>query len=284
MFMGDYSMKLTLGKLRNLVKQVVKENRMTLVEEVMYLDEDQVIRILRGEQKKLGKEEIITVGIMSAQNPDAQSLPPSMNKELSDKLEADINADGLTAIRMGGFFGQNDEDSLLILNPHKGFKGDTGGRKERRFAHLHGDAKEDAIAYLDKLNNRYSQWGYVLGTKEPADDVNKMRFEMKRMEKYPPAFSDEGLDLPGEDEYEDIHHGESYMQEPGPSPDASVYSAQAPYSKIARTVDINPAAKDYSYVTDPEEEFKGREKGKRINIPLYEVKVGRKIFRIKRRR
>lgn len=277
-------MKLTLGKIRNLIKQVVKENRMTLVEQVMYLDEDQVIRILRGEQKRLGKDKILTVGVMSAQNPDAQSLPPVLNKELSDKLEADITADGLTAIRMGGFFGQNDEDSLLIINPHKGFKGETGGRGERKFAHLHGDAKEDAIAYLDKLNNRYSQWGYVLGTKEPADDVNKMRFEMKRMEKYPPAFSDEGVDLPGEEEYEDIHHEEPYMQEPGPSPEASVHSAQAPYSKIARTTDIVPDAEDFSYVKDPDKPFKGRKTGKKINFPLYEVKVGRKIFRIKRRR
>ena len=268
-------MKLTRLKLRELIKTVIKENQMALVEEISYLDEQAVFDALAG--KDFSGERIVTLGIMSGQNPDAIQMSPEENEQRRVALESDINAMGLDAIRVGGVFEGNREDSLLIINPHKVASETAGGGSPMALS------KRDATQVMDGLNQKYGQWGYVLGTKEPDDPVNQMRFEMMQMEKYPDRFADDVEELPGEEEYEDVHHGQDYMQDPLPSPEAAAFAKKAPYSKTAKSIQDVPDEQEdfYSYVQDPKKKNK---QGKKFGIPLYEVKVGKKILRIKRRK
>jgi hypothetical protein len=268
-------MKLTLKNLRNMVKNVVKENQMSLVEEISYLDEKAVFDALAG-QTTMG-ENILTLGIMSGQNPDAIEMSPEENEERRKALEAEINVLGLDAVRVGGVFEGNREDSLLILNPHKA-GGETAGEES-----LMQRSKRDAMATMDMLNQKFGQWGYVLGTKETDDPVNQMRFEMIQMDKYPDRFADDVEELPGEEDYEDIHHGKDYMKDPLASPEAAAFGKKAPYSKTAKNiVDVSDEQDDYySYPQDP---TKKNKQGKKFGIPLYEVKIGKKLLRIKRRK
>ena len=279
-------MKLTIEKLKNLISEVVKENQMTLVEEIAYMDEQAVFDALAG--KNFGGEKISTLGIMSGQNPDAIQMSPEENEKRRVALEAMIDSMGLDAIRVGGVFEGNREDSLLIINPHKA-GGETAGITVKKDSDENpipyvGDMKRDASAVMDKLNQKFGQWGYVLGSKNPDAAVNEMNFEMIQMDKYTDRFADDVDELPGEEEYEDLHHGEDYMQQPlASSPDAAAYGKPAPGSKVATGIQNVPQDQEdfYSYVQDPKKKNK---QGKKFGIPLYEVKVGRKIFRIKRKK
>ena len=270
-------MKLTTLKLKELIRKVIKENQMALVEEIAYLDEQAVFDALAG--KDFSGERILTLGIMSGQNPDAIQMSPEENEKRRVALEKDINAMGLDAIRVGGVFEGNREDSLLIINPHKAAS-DTAGKESSM-----DRSKRDATQVMDGLNQKYGQWGYVLGTKEPADPVNQMRFEMMQMEKYPGNVYDDEEGAPDEDwqEFEDMHAGEDYMIGQTPSPDSAAFGKKAPYSKTARSIQNVPDDQEdfYSYVQDPKKKDK---QGKKFGIPLYEVKVGKRILRIKRRK
>ena len=270
-------MKLTAQKLKELVKQVVKENKMALVEEIAYFKEQVVFDALRGNDFR--GETIMTLGIMSGQNPDAIQMSPEENEQRRVALEREIDQMGLDAMRVGGVFEGNREDSLLIINPHKAAS-ETAGAESAM-----DRAKRDAAQVLDGLNQKFGQWGYVLGTKEPADPVNQMRFEMIQMEKYPGNVYDDEAGAPDEDweEFEDMHAGQDYMVGQTPSPESPAFGKKAPYSKTARSIQNVPAdQKDYySYVQDPKKKDK---QGKKFGIPLYEVKVGKKIFRIKRKK
>ena len=68
-----------------------------------------------------------------------------------------------------------------------------------------------------------------------------------------------------------------------PSPDSAAFGKKAPYSKTARSIQNVPDEQEdfYSYVQDPKKKDK---QGKKFGIPLYEVKVGKRILRIKRRK
>ena len=275
-------MKLTRLKLKELIKTVIKENQMSLVEEISYMDEKAVFDALAG--KDFAGEKISTLGIMSGQNPDAIEMSPEENEKRRLALEAMVESMGLDAIRVGGVFEGNREDSLLIINPHKAGGETAGIQTKKDKPDFIGDLKRDASAVMDKLNQKFGQWGYVLGSKNPDAAVSEMNFEMIQMDKYTDRFADDVEELPGEEEYEDLHHGEEYMQQPlGSSPDAAAYGKPAPGSKVARGIESVPQdQKDfYSYVQDPKKKNK---QGKKFGIPLYEVKVGRKIFRIKRRK
>ena len=276
--MGEFKMKLTRETLKGLIKQVIKENQMTLVEEISYLDETAVFNALAGQNFQ--GERIMTLGIMSGQNPDAIEMSPEENEKRRQQLEAKIEYLNLDAIRVGGVFEGNREDSLLIVNPHKA-AGPTAGI-EGKPTTLE-DIKRDASEVLDGLNQEFGQWGYVLGTKETDDPINQMRFEMIQMDKYSNRFADDTEELPGEEEYEDIHHGQDYMKDPLPSPEAASFGKKAPYSKTAKSLQQVPDEQEdfYSYVQDPKRKNK---QGKKFGIPLYEVKVGKRLLRIKRRK
>lgn len=268
-------MKLTAKTLKGLIKEVIKENQISLVEEIAYMDEQAVFDALAG-QTTMG-ENILTLGIMSGQNPDAIEMSPEENEERRLALEAEINVLGLDAVRVGGVFEGNREDSLLILNPHKS-AGETAGEES-----LMQRSKRDAMATMDKLNQKFGQWGYVLGTKETDDPVNQMRFEMIQMDKYSDRFADDTQELPGEEDYEDLHHGKDYMKDPLASPEAAAFGKKAPGSKTAKSIQ-NVSDDKNDYYSYPQNPKKKNKQGKKFGIPLYEVKIGKKILRIKRRK
>ena len=274
-------MKLTRETLKDLIKQVIKENQMVMIEEISYLDEQAVFNALAG--KDFSGEKISTLGIMSGQNPDAIEMSPEENEQRRLALEAMVNSMGLDAIRVGGVFEGNREDSLLIVNPHKAGGETAGVQTSKDKPSFVGDLKRDASAVMDKLNQKFGQWGYVLGSKNPDAPTNKMNFEMIQMDKYSDRFADDTEELPGEEEYEDLHHGEDYMQNPLASPEAAAFGKKAAGSKIAKGIQQVPDdQKDfYSYVQDPKKKDK---QGKKFGIPLYEVKVGKRLLRIKRRK
>jgi len=276
-------MNLTVKTLKGLIKEVIKENEMTLVEEIAYMDEQTVFDALAGKDFK--GEKISTLGIMSGQNPDAIEMSPEENEQRRLALEAMVKSMGLDAIKVGGVFEGNREDSLLIINPHKA-GGETGGVKVKKNpagnpVPFIGDMKRDATAVMDYLNNEFGQWGYVFGSKNPDAAVDEMNFQMMQMDKYSDRFADDVEELPGEEDYEDLHHGEDYMQSPLASPEAAAFGKKAPYSKTATAIDKKPKGKDFSYVQDPKKKNK---QGKEFSIPLYEVKVGKKLLRIKRKK
>ena len=113
MFTGDYNMKLTLGKLRNLVNQVVKENRMRLDEEQIGLTFDQFKKILDDPNPKGG---IQRLGIMTAENPFGVDQEDSLNVKHMQDFGKFLDSKGLQYVPIGGKYG-NPENSYIILNP-----------------------------------------------------------------------------------------------------------------------------------------------------------------------
>mgnify|MGYP001229046424 CR=1 FL=1 len=143
-------MKISKDLLKEMIKEVILENRKkTLVLEEPTLTEarqpkyEMLMDILKG------KTDVKTVGIMSGQNPMAQSTSPEKNKELKGKLEAKLKELGLTFVRIGGIFGGHPEKSVVILNPSKD--------------------------QMDILNRQFKQWGFVFGKKIP---MNKEKYFM----------------------------------------------------------------------------------------------------------
>ena len=137
-------MKLTLGKLRNLVKQVVKENKMLLTEAVVKMNYEQTMTALRGLD-----ENVKTVAFMTANNPMAKELPKKQNRILNRRLERALRQKGLDVVKVGAIFDGNNEDSYMILNP--------------------------SIDQLDELNRNFKQWGYVYGETTPEGMVFELR-------------------------------------------------------------------------------------------------------------
>ena len=272
-------MKLTRETLKGLIKQVIKENQATLVEEIAYMDQQAVFDALAGKDFK--GERILTLGIMSGQNPDAIEMSAEENTLRAKALEDRVKSmdPSLDAFIIGGVFGGNNEKSLLIINPHKAAGDTASGGSPLELA------EKGAMWVMNGLNKEFGQWGYVLGTKEPDDPVNAMRFEMVQMDKYSKDFADDYQYWPEEDEYEDLHHGQDYMQDPLPSPEAPGFGKKAPGSKIAKSITSVPKGqKDFSYVPDPDDPDDPEKAIAKFGIPLYEVKVGRRVLRIKRKK
>ena len=130
--MGDWRMKLTSKKLKQMIKEALEEKKGAS----KYED---VIAILEGSNK-----DVKTIGIMSGQNPMAQASSPDDNKRLKTSLEERLQELGLDFIRIGGKFMGIFEQSVLILNPED----------------------EDQ---MEVLNREYTQWGFVYGEKYPID-------------------------------------------------------------------------------------------------------------------
>ena len=113
MFTGDYSMKLTLGKLRDLVNQVVKENRMRLDEEQIDLTFDQFKSILDNPSPKGGVQRL---GIMTAENPFGVDQDVKTNVQHMEQFGDLLSKKGLQYVPIGGRYG-NPENSYIIINP-----------------------------------------------------------------------------------------------------------------------------------------------------------------------
>lgn len=142
--MGDYNMKLTLGKLRGLVKQVIKENKMLLAESIVKMNYEETMNALRGLD-----ETVETVAFMTANNPMAQQLPKKQNNMLNRRLEKELRKQGLDAVKVGAVFEGNKENSYMILNATQ--------------------------KQLDSFNRQFQQWGYVYGQNTPEGMVFELR-------------------------------------------------------------------------------------------------------------
>ena len=138
-------MKLTVKKLKSLIKETIRETRMNLVE-AKKMNFNQIMDVLRG------NTDVKTVGIMSGQNPMAVAQSdPETNKALASKLKARIKQMRLRSVDVKGVFAGHPEDSVIIFDPT---------RKQ-----------------MDILNAEFNQWGYVYGFKSG----DHMHFSMKQM-------------------------------------------------------------------------------------------------------
>lgn len=175
-------MKLTLGKLQNLIKQVVKENKMNLVEAKMDANFEEVMDILRGNTS------IQTVGIMSGQNPMAQSMKGKkgarQNRALDRELQKTLDKMNLSYKVVKGVFSGHPEDSVIIMDP--------------------------TIKQMNDLNVRFKQWGFVWGQRRGEG----MHFTMRQM--YVPSGDPEIADME-QDYYEAGYLGSRVPSDSNPA-------------------------------------------------------------------
>lgn len=154
-------MKLTTQRLKSLIKQVIKESKMVLAEQIVKMDYNAVIDVLRG------NTDVKTVGIMSGQNPMAQSLKGKKgdrkNRALARQLKAAVAEKGLKAVEVDGIFSGHEEKSLIIFNP--------------------------TLKEMQDLNVQFHQWGFVFG----ENTGENMLFSMQQM--YTPSGDEEIADL-----------------------------------------------------------------------------------------
>jgi hypothetical protein len=266
-------MKLTASRLRGLIGQVIKENKMDLVEDVRTGDEETVMAAIRAKHPEI---DVKSLGIMSGQNPDGIQASPEENEKRRLALEAEIDKLGLLAFRIGGVFFGNQENSILIINPHT-VASETAGD----FATIERDAKQ----VLDVLNDKFGQWGYVSATPDENAPGFALKYEMMAMDKYPNNVYDDKVNAPDENwqEFEDEHAGEEYMQGQPESHESHNFARRDPESVIAKKViDLPDKQKDfYSYIEDPK---KKKGIGKKFAIPTYTEGKRTKKLRIKRRK
>lgn len=265
-------MKLTAQRLRSLIKQVIQENQMNLIEDVTTADEKEVMAAIRAKHPKI---DIKSLGIMSGQNPDGIQASPKENEKRRVALEKEIKKLDLDAFRIGGVFFKNQEESVLILNPHE-----AASKTANNFATIERDARQ----VLDDLNNKFGQWGYVMGSPDPDAPGFALKYEMMAMDKYAGNVYDDEAGAPDEEheEFEEFHAGQDYMKGQPQSPESHAFGRRDPSSKIARTVQDVPDDQEdfFSYVEDPK---KPKKIGKKFGIPVYEGKTRRKLI-IKRRK
>ena len=268
-------MKLTAQKLKGLIRQVIKENKMNLVEDVTVGSEDEVMNAVRGKHPTI---DIKSLGIMSGENPDGIQASQEENDKRNQDLIDHVNSKGSIAYMIGGMFFKNQERSVLILNPHE-----LASKTAGDFATIERDAKQA----LDDLNNTFGQWGFVAGTPNENAKGFELKYEMMAMDKYDVSAYDEKAEIGSpadaeEEEFEDMHAGEDYMKGQPQSPESHSFSRRDPSSKVATQVDDVPDDQEdfYSYVYDPD---KPKGIGKKFSVPVYEGKKKRKL-RIKRRK
>lgn len=265
-------MKLTTQRLKSLIKQVIKENKMNLIEAVTVGEEDEVMAAVRGKHPEV---DVKSLGIMSGENPDGIQASQEENDKRNQDLIDHVNSKGSIAYMIGGVFFKNQERSVLIINPHE---------LASATASDHATIERDAKQVLDDLNNKFGQWGYVAGTPNENAEGFELKYEMMAMDKYPNNVYDDAAGAPDEDweEFEDLHAGEDYMKGQPQSPESHTFSRRDPESKVATQVLDVPASQDdfYSYVYDPD---KPKGIGKKFSVPVYEGKKKKKL-RIKRRK
>jgi hypothetical protein len=106
-------MKLTAARLKGLIDQVIKENRMNLVEEKIGMSFEQFRNILSDTSKKGGVQRL---GIMTSENPRGIGSDDEMNKKLMKDFGTLLSSKGMQYVAIGGKYG-NPENSYIILNP-----------------------------------------------------------------------------------------------------------------------------------------------------------------------
>ena len=106
-------MKLTLGKLRNLIKEVVKENRMVIAEEKIELTFEQ----FKGKLEDKSRDaKLQRLGIMTAENPRGMPSSDDENVKLMQDFAQMLDQKDMQYVPIGGKYG-NPENSYIIMNP-----------------------------------------------------------------------------------------------------------------------------------------------------------------------
>lgn len=106
-------MKLTAQRLRSLIKQVVKENRMVLTEEQIGMSFEEFKNILEDPSRKGGVQRL---GIMTAENPRGMETDKEQNVGLMQDFSKFLDSKGLQYVAIGGKYG-NPENSYILINP-----------------------------------------------------------------------------------------------------------------------------------------------------------------------
>ena len=150
-------MKLDKKVLKQLINEVIKEGTKSMIlegpEDSKY---DRVMSILR--EAPYG-----SVAIMSAQFPMGQEIDSQAadiedraNAARKGRLETELTETGLRYIRIGGKFGPNIEQSVLIYDP----------KQNRRVT------MREQMEFLEKIEvlcRKFKQWGFVGGHKVTVD-------------------------------------------------------------------------------------------------------------------
>ena len=146
-------MKLNKDALKSLIVEVLKEDEIILEapEESKY---DRVMGILRNAPYG-------SVAMMSGQYPMGKSsdLSPKTLKQFNARMKKDLERRitdmGLEFERIGGSFGPNIEQSVMIWDPNQ--MGSISEAEHMRF-----------LEKIEILNREHTQWGFVGGKKVTA--------------------------------------------------------------------------------------------------------------------
>jgi len=146
-------MKLNENTLKSLVYDLVKQDQVIL-EAPQKPKYDRVIDMLRD-------ADYGSVALMSGQYPmgKASDLSIKTLKQFNAKMKADLEEKisklGLQFERIGGSFGPNIEQSVLIWDPSQ--KGQTTEKEHMLF-----------LEKIEDLNRQFTQWGFVGGKRITA--------------------------------------------------------------------------------------------------------------------
>jgi len=150
-------MKLNKEVLKQLINEVVQENAKSMILEGPQDSKyDKIIKILR--EAPYG-----SVAIMSGQfpmgqapDPNASDIEDRRNATRKGALEAEIKNMNLGFLRVGGKFGPNIEQSVLVYDP----------TQNRRVS------MREQMEFLEKVEilcRKFDQWGFVGGHKITVD-------------------------------------------------------------------------------------------------------------------
>ena len=150
-------MKLDRETLKGLIKEVNRENsKSMLLEAPQDSKYDKIIKILR--EAPYG-----SVAIMSGQYPMGQAIDPNAadiearrNTVRKGALEVEIKNANLGFLRVGGKFGPNIEQSVLVYDPAQNRR--VSMREQMEF-----------LEKVEVLCRKFDQWGFVGGHKITVD-------------------------------------------------------------------------------------------------------------------
>ena len=129
-------------KLKQMIKQVILENRQkSVLLETPTINEDKQPKYEKLMDILEGATDVMTVGIMSGQNPMASEPDPRFNVYLDRKFKARLEQIKLDSIAIGGIFSGLKEKSRVILNVD--------------------------LNKMDDLCREFKQWGFVHGVRVP---------------------------------------------------------------------------------------------------------------------
>ena len=160
--MGVLKMKLNEQILRSFVQEVMKRQEIILEapEQSKY---ERVVGILRNAPYG-------SVAMMSGQYPmgKVSDLSPKTldqyNVRMKKDLEQKISELGLEFERIGGSFGPNIEQSVMIWDPNE--KGSVSAGQHMRF-----------LEKIEILNREHTQWGFVGGKRITAGPEGNAEYE-----------------------------------------------------------------------------------------------------------